>query len=364
MCLDVCRQLIMDEEEVSRLCHETLQYYPNMFPITSIARFTSAEGSVNNIIRFVCVSDDLRPNYIIRMYKNGNDLDKIKFEHFILNRLDRQHLVFQIPRACISTNGEVIVPLSNGGYASMFLIIPGTLPKLNFTNQVATACAILSNALGLITLTPDEARMICTPPYYEIYQAHPSITRQLFIEQISLPIYESCKDDLSFLAEQILLIEPVVESYRSQDLPKQLIHGDLHYDNILCDHSTREVTGILDFEFCAYDWRAMELAICVSKYISEPDPLPLLSSFISSYCSVSPLSPLECSALPSLIKLRILSNVVFFIGRIMSGQESPSILTGGKASDYRRRVLWVEAAAETIIQIAGNGSKNLGSVTK
>ncbi len=27
------------------------------------------------------------------------------------------------------------------------------------------------------------------------------------------------------------------------------------------------VTGLLDFEFCAYDWRAMELAVALSKWV-------------------------------------------------------------------------------------------------
>ena len=35
----------------------------------------------------------------------------------------------------------------------------------------------------------------------------------------------------------------------------QLIHGDLHYDNVLCDPDTSRVSGLLDFEFCAFDWR-------------------------------------------------------------------------------------------------------------
>lgn len=41
--------------------------------------------------------------------------------------------------------------------------------------------------------------------------------------------------------------------------PKQLIHGDLHYDNVLVDDE--KVSGLLDFEFAAFDWRAMELAV-------------------------------------------------------------------------------------------------------
>ena len=57
-----------------------------------------------------------------------------------------------------------------------------------------------------------------------------------------------------------------------------MIHGDMHYDNVLVYEG--KVSGLLDFEFCAWDFRAMELAICLSKYASESDANDLLVSFI------------------------------------------------------------------------------------
>lgn len=44
-----------------------------------------------------------------------------------------------------------------------------------------------------------------------------------------------------------------------------MIHGDLHYDNVMVVGD--DVSGLLDFEFCAYDWRAMELAVALSKWV-------------------------------------------------------------------------------------------------
>ena len=52
----------------------------------------------------------------------------------------------------------------------------------------------------------------------------------------------------------------------------------MHYDNVLVYEE--KVSGLLDFEFCAWDFRAMELAICLSKYASESDANDLLFSFI------------------------------------------------------------------------------------
>jgi len=38
-------------------------------------------------------------------------------------------------------------------------------------------------------------------------------------------------------------------------LPIQLIHADLHYDNVLVDGD--RVSGLLDFEFSVHDWRGI-----------------------------------------------------------------------------------------------------------
>jgi Ser/Thr protein kinase RdoA (MazF antagonist) len=48
-------------------------------------------------------------------------------------------------------------------------------------------------------------------------------------------------------------------------LPTQLIHADLHFDNVLTDPLTGKVTGLLDFEFACVDWRAMEPAVSLTK---------------------------------------------------------------------------------------------------
>lgn len=32
-------------------------------------------------------------------------------------------------------------------------------------------------------------------------------------------------------------------------------------------------------QFCAYDYRVMEMAVALSKYVGEDDPLPLITEF-------------------------------------------------------------------------------------
>jgi Ser/Thr protein kinase RdoA (MazF antagonist) len=46
-------------------------------------------------------------------------------------------------------------------------------------------------------------------------------------------------------------------------LAKQVIHGDLHFLNVMVEGD--KVSGLLDFEFCVYDWRVMELAVALVR---------------------------------------------------------------------------------------------------
>lgn len=53
---------------------------------------------------------------------------------------------------------------------------------------------------------------------------------------------------MDYLVGEIRAIEPKLESYQQLGLPMQLIHGDLHYDNVMVLGD--KVSGLLDFEVC------------------------------------------------------------------------------------------------------------------
>ncbi len=58
-----------------------------------------------------------------------------------------------------------------------------------------------------------------------------------------------CRESMDYLVDQIRAIEPKLEAYQQLGLPMQLIHGDLHYDNVRVLGDT--VSGLLDFEVSA-----------------------------------------------------------------------------------------------------------------
>lgn len=95
----------------------------------------------------------------------------------------------------------------------------------------------------------------------------------------------------------------------------------------------------------------MELAICLSKYVGEADPLPSLKDYIAGFAEGGGvLTEAEIKALPALINLRVLSNVVYFVGRSLAGEDDIKSLTS-RAEAYAARVRFVNANGPLLQQL-------------
>lgn len=330
---------MFSEEYDESLLHEAA----SMFLPGNKYRFEPTKGGVNNVVRYIESLED-GSRYILRIYNNGNDSNRVQFEHAILDRLKDMQLSVRIPTAVPSlTTGKTHVLLSSGAEASLFHLIPGVLPKLSFVREIGAASGELSRAFAQIhvPLTPP------TPPYYELYKVHHAITRDIFLSEIAKPDFDICREAINTLIEEIFAVEKLIEKLLALNLPKQLIHGDLHYDNVLVYEDA--VSGLLDFEFCAIDWRGMELAICLSKYAGECNAMQYFNEFIEGFMKFGELSPLEISVIPDLINLRILSNVVYFVGRSIANEDDATQLTS-RAENYVKRIRWIQENRSAITQ--------------
>jgi homoserine kinase type II len=319
--------------------------------------FKPTSGGVNNIVVYV---EDVESHqtFILRVYNNGNDSRKVVFEHAVLAELQKIPLSFKVPSPIPSKETkETHVPLSNGAEASLFEVIPGFLPHLTMVKEIGMASGELCTALSKIHI--DESVVCPNPPYYDLYKVHHFITREKFLAAIETDEFQSFRTEMKELEQEIVHLEDLIVELQSLNLPEQYIHGDLHYDNILVDE-TNDVTGLLDFEFVAYDWRAMELAICLSKYCSETNPLDFLFPFIEGFFATNEdgFTDLEISVLPDLINLRILSNVVYFVGRILAKEDQITCLNK-RAGTYLSRIQWIKKNREKIIQKLKESQKKM-----
>jgi Ser/Thr protein kinase RdoA (MazF antagonist) len=98
----------------------------------------------------------------------------------------------------------------------------------------------------------------------------------------------------------------------------------------------------ITFRFISF-W---DVAVALSKYVSESDPLPFIAAFARGYGQRDQrLTEAELDALPDLVTLRILSNVVYFTGRALAGEDGIESLTS-RAAAYARRVRWLQSHAD------------------
>jgi homoserine kinase type II len=353
-----CKSWVMDQV----IINEALACF--LVPSTNrVYSLRETHGGVNNIVSYVDIKDDLEErtlqSFILRIYNNGNDSNRVHFEHLILTELSKMKLSFQTPTPLLSLNqGKSHILLSTGAEGSMFKIIPGVLPKLSMTKEIGTACGELCETMSRIVLEKVEKNQCSTPPYYELYAVHHAIQnkRGIFFSRIEQPDFDDFRTEINEITKEITFLEELIASLLKLQLPIQLIHGDLHYDNILADLSNNLVTGILDFEFVAYDWKAMELAICLSKYAGEENPFIYFFPFIEGYLSKSSLTLEEMKVIPDLIILRILSNVVYFVGRLIAEEDEMITLTK-RLRNYLYRIQWIKANRDRIVSKLSECSK-------
>jgi len=226
-------------------------------------------------------------------------------------------------------------------------VIPGQLPKAAQPEIIGLAAGELVTALEKVDVGDLKSP---TPPYYEIYDVHHAINKEKFLAEVKKPVFDDCRGGMEKLLVEFEKIEAFIEEACKANLPTQLIHADLHFDNVLWDET--KVTGLLDFEFAAEDWRAMELAVCLSKYAAEKNPLELIDSFAKGYAKKGKLTKQEVEWIPEMINLRIMSNVLYFVGRALAGEDTIDALTT-RADIYADRVVFIRENRDKIVKVIG-----------
>lgn len=309
---------------------------------------TPTTGGVNNIVQYVTLPSGEKE--LLRIYNNGCDEKRVHFEHGILKQLNAMEkpMSFQVPNFIPSKDDatKTMVRLSNGADACMCKIIPGHLPKLTCAGDLGRAAGELNVALKKnVVMDPS---LCSVAPYWKMWEVHHAVTRENFIETMKGPLFDSVRKVADHMMEETIAIADRCENAYRESLPVQLIHGDLHYDNVLVLDG--KVTALLDFEFASFDWRALEIAIGLSKYAGEqPEAMPYFDEYIDGYATTGELTLAEAKAVPDLINLRILSNIVYFVGRHLAGEDDISSITT-RIENYARRVDWIKTNGDAIAQ--------------
>jgi homoserine kinase type II len=148
-------------------------------------------------------------------------------------------------------------------------------------------------------------------------------------------------------------------------LPRVLIHGDMHPDNVR--FAGDRVVALLDFDQVEHDARIVDLADALVGFTTRPLPSEATSwgvfrgpldiaqtmTLVCSYGQIAPLLPGEVAALPVLIEVLWLRSE---LGRVISTPEGAPDYHASVLAQGKRLSAWMQQHASTLIDHWSNAT--------
>ncbi|SFL49271.1 homoserine kinase type II [Paenibacillus sp. 1_12] len=272
----------------------------------------TGESGVNNTTRFVHYGNQ---KYVLRIYENHADLNKVRYEHAVLKALQQKKLSFRIPSPVQALSGETYVQTQSSQLAVLFEYIEGSRADLSdvmHVRSIGRAMGELIDEMAQLAVSLEAAY----ERYYELYEIHPLVNEDRLKTWLSDMESGKASVEAKRLRKEIQRVEQAIPVWSR--LPVQLVHSDLVAGNVLADD--HGVTGILDFEFVTMDLRVMDAAVFLNEIIRyHGDRWELIEAFIQGYGQSGSLNTDEIAALPQLILLRSVVLCIHFLGRHWAG---------------------------------------------
>jgi homoserine kinase type II len=353
-------------------------------------RFSPLAHGTNNVVQRV---ETPAGSYVLRVYSNRADLDRLSFEHAILARLAALELPFAVPAPLPTTTGDLFahvapdtavwesscgladfspqesacagssVPRALPGQyedglmlATLTHLIPGAHPRRDDLAQAEAAGA----ALGLLDATlahltpPNPEEGVSWRSYGDLAHCHPLVPDPSAAIR-ELPLADDARTRL--LERYAWLTERTPGVYAS--LPRQLVHEDCGPDNMLLEGA--RVTGVLDFEFCTRDVRVMDLTVALSWWpvarFGSGDEWPIIRAVAGGYARHTHLAAQEITAMPMLFELRAYTSLIHRLGRYRQGL-SPLDHVTERALAALERDDWLRANTVRFLEMVADASGN------
>jgi len=302
---------------------EQNDYLP-IFTHYSLPRVSAIEvrdSGMNNTTRYAVLEDgSVR---VLRVYENHRDAAKLRTEHKLLLRLRDRELPFAVPCPIRTASGSTWVEAPSGKPAALFTYLEGARPageRRDLAAEYGRTVGRLVQALEGLELAEPPAY----PAYDELLDTPPMELEAVAAAFHRSPALADAAEDADYLLRKLTSLRNKADEIRG--LPRQLIHGDVSYANVLAEGNT--ITAVLDFEFATRDLRAMELAVCLAEQLSVPGALSanMAREMIAGYESVLPLEEAERRMLPFLVQLRKLDVFLHFWRRHEAGLDPAEVL--------------------------------------
>ncbi|WP_042161800.1 phosphotransferase [Paenibacillus gorillae] len=297
--------------------------YIDQFELEAEWSIVPGDSGMNNTTRMIQAGNR---RYVLREYNNHRDRGTVRLEHELLQALQKLDKPFQSPVPVAKRNGDTIAESPDGTLAALYIFIEGSRPNADnkaHIRSLGRAVADLMLALGRVSVSYSGPYS----PYYEIEQVYGELTTDV------LKSLAERHPQIQTVEVKLLELQKLREQSRDgwehlKLLPRQWIHGDVNFSNAVAIGD--EVVGLLDFEFCTVDVRAMELAVVITDLIAEEDQLAWeqVRCFCDGFCGSLHLTEQEMMAVPTLIKLRMLDVLLHFATRLEGRLDDASVLAG------------------------------------
>ncbi|WP_211747601.1 phosphotransferase [Paenibacillus sp. Marseille-Q4541] len=289
-------------------------------------------GGMNNSTYLIQCGEQ---RYVLRNYNSHQDTEKVQYEHAILKSLATYQKSFVIPQLVHTIEDETFVN-HEGKIGALFHYQNGCNPELIETGQYFD----LGQKAGQLSIALSNIKVpLCPvyPPYYKIELAYTECSPADFVRFLREPdpLFLYLQEETKEIAGEVEQL--FIKISQLEQLPHQVVHGDLNASNILVSEEG-EITTILDFEFATWDIRVMELAVPLSDIISgmisdethtveaEEKMWSHLEALIRGYRSGVHLLKEEMDILPSLLLLRRVDVVMHFLSRYKKGIDGADVV--------------------------------------
>ncbi len=296
--------------------------YLDTYPFDAPWKAVKEESGMNNTTRIVYAGNE---KYVLRVYDNHCDTAIVRIEHRLLDKLQKAKLPFRVPRPVYNRNGSTITSTLEGKLAALYQYIEGERPTADNDRHVeglGAAAGALSYAMSALEVGEDIKPIY--KPYYEFEQSHEAMAGEIIGRMAaSSELLNARQAELELLLNERTRLAHLRSAFAS--MPHQWIHGDIVFNNALVQED--RVSGVLDFEFCTIDLRAMELAVVLAEFPSEDlsRAMEQITLFCRGYGASVKLTKDEINLLPDLVKLRMLDVFLHFAGRYSEGLDSEQV---------------------------------------
>ncbi len=339
-----------------------------------IGRLVRAEpvdkGYINVSYRLATRREGRERPYILRRYRSGTDLARIRFEHALMGELERRGFTLT-PAPIPARSGDTVVAAAGAGanHVALFSFLEGDEPyawdRAGCRNsELADAARVLAayhrTLHGWRPPGSERGRRLVDdlPAFAGQWSAlEPEAGESVF--------HAYFRRHRPALVERAVALQKALPRSTYDTLPHLAVHGDFHPGNL--KFGGGRVIGLFDFDWAKMDARSFDVALAVTYFCAlwdGPEGLDTeaLALFLGTYqrqCSGFPPGPLggiELDWLPALIEAANLYVLAWTIGDFFRFRPD--------AAEYLRYLRhgvrlarWLEDHREDLAGLAGRSSR-------